>query len=238
MTKKGFATVFVLVGLLLLIIVLTIVAGGAYYFSQNYFSKYPETVTKSVDIPNSSSKSESWSTYSNLNQGFSVDYPSSWSVISYHRDWKSFVQVPTDFNYESTIVLAKNLNKAQLEKSYGVSPGVEIKVFNPQKCTNSKDYINENLHSYQESYKNDPGFKIAYSNFKVDDLNVKGLDGFIVTGLPGPGGRESLPTAYIFNCPTLITILFDGSDIPDGTKLFHQILSTIRLWKPVKFIPG
>ena len=243
MTQKGFAVIYILIGLLFLIAF----SGGVYYYYKNYVNGHHETVTKNATSPSTKestpspvtlTKTEGWITYSNLNQGFSVEYPPSWSVVSYHYDWKSFVQVSTDFNYEPSIALTPNLNKDQLEKSVGYLPGVEIEVSNLQECTNPKDYINENLRYYQESYKNDPSFKNAYPDFKLDDLNVKNIDGFIVTGLPGPGGRESLPTAYIFNCPMLMTILFDGSNIPNGTQIFHQMLSTVKVWKPVKITPG
>lgn len=201
---------------------------------QNPAHSLPTKVTPT----NFPEKVGNWATYSNLNQGFSVDYPSIWSVVSYHYDWKSFVQLPDDFNFEPAIALTPSLNKSQLEKAVGYLPGAEIQVSNLKKCTDSKDYINENLRYYRESYEKDPSFKRVYPDFKIEDLNVKDLDGFIVFDLPGPGGREGMPTAYIFNCPILITILFDESNIPDGIQVFHRMLSTIKVWEPVKLTPG
>ncbi len=75
--QKGFAPIFILVGIL----VLTVVAGGAYYFgkSQAPKSQNPLPIVTSIASPSATpDETANWKTYTSEDTTFSFKYPSDW----------------------------------------------------------------------------------------------------------------------------------------------------------------
>lgn len=216
---------------IILYVVLAIaVYGGVYAFmlsrqSQNmYSSNYPQpttiakipTAVPTVELNRESTGSAAtanWKTYADLNTGFSISYPSSWTTITSLNDTNSSLP---------NVYLTPDVPK-DLSNSYGIFSGVQITVNRESennKCVDAQTY----------------GKQRAYVSYRT--LSIESGSGIIVDGgFPGAGAAPG-PEAYIANCPTWIYISLHPENIKNNTELFNQMLSTIKLWKPKKLLPG
>lgn len=154
-----------------------------------------------------------WITYADLENGFSLDYPSTWSQLILANHVVAITpHIPQPFYASDT---------------FQVYPGVLIKIdTDNDKGLSATGYVRQKVINVND-----------YSRNAKIKAKLPGVDGVIVTGLTNPQSGEDIKlTAYIANSSNIIEISFDPTHIENGEHIFNHMLSTIKLWIPQKLI--
>jgi hypothetical protein len=134
-----------------------------------------------------------------------------------HLSWKKYVDNEHGFSLE--VPSEWPTPKYWEVQTYEVQEGFIVQTQTLENCTNSSDYLKTEI---------DPFYSV-----EIEPLKNSRLDGFVLKDYhldsitPGP-------EAYIFNCPYLIRLGLNSKDFPNPDTLFRHIVSSVKIWSPVK----
>ncbi|MBI2019833.1 hypothetical protein HYS94_00220 [Candidatus Daviesbacteria bacterium] len=203
MNQKGLAPI--------LIVILIAAAIGGYFIYKNQNKVAPVVQKTPQPLPTSSDETTNWKTYNEANSGFVIKYPNSWNQFNLPDNTGGYV---------TKIVLTPQTENLLNKNTNGITIGVLN--LNIKDCTDSADYSNTEFNEYLR-LKDD-----LYPDLEIEQLNLQGINGYVIyKGSPGAVAQRG-PEAYIFQCPKEIQISFDPTGIENSTQLFDQILSTLK----------
>lgn len=234
MKQKGFAPIFVLVGIL----VISLAAGGVFYFSRSVFTqKSPPTPKPSVNpviafqtpkptpvatliASMSANETADWKTFTNTQWKYTLKYPSDYSVVGENMG-------SAEENLDVLIASTANTHSGasylsypffRVEVTFGVKTDLDTYAnssFNFNKIKNKlnaklEKYINGNLIGWQYDFS-------GKSFYTTSDAGVTdGKSGFVINY------NEKIKVIFLQNKNNIYVI--QSADI----NPFNQILSTFK----------